>query len=151
MNLESYRSDATTVPWTAEVKGKIGVQQKPIADVIHSLLGRTMFMGGQGRYFDQRVVTTLSGDSLKTLSRDAMEIDMYLKGRSGVAPKDDDVLRVFSRVYHLWNPDDPTGMEARHAIMSAVEVLGLGKVLSAEQVFPGSKDATPPTPTKSRA
>ena len=101
MNLESYRSETTTVPWTMQVKPERIVEQIPVRDAIHSLLGRTLLMGGRGRYFNQKVVAALSGDDWQTINREAWAVETYLQGRSSVIATDEDVVRVLSKAYYL--------------------------------------------------
>ncbi len=140
MNLEAYRSEATTVPWTMNVKPERIIEEIPLRAAVHNTLGRTLLMGGRGRYFDQNIVTALSADDWKTLNHEAHAADSYFNERSNVAPTDEDVRRVLSKVYHLWNRDDAIGAETRHALSRALDVLGVGKELSLEVVFPQLKN-----------
>jgi hypothetical protein len=142
MNVESYRSDAAMIPWTVDARPELIVGQIPVCDAIHLLLESTVLLRGRGVFFDQTLVRSLSTDDWGALESEARAVGSCLSGKPNTALSDHDVLRALSKIYHLWNPDDAIGSESRQAIAKALDVLGLGAGLPADEVFPILKTGT---------
>jgi hypothetical protein len=151
MDLDTYRSEATTAPWTIEVKPHRIIAEIPMRDAVHSLLGRTVLMRGSGKYFDRDVVEKLSEEDWRALNRKVRKIENYLQALSNDAPSGDDVRQVLSQVHHIWNKDDPIGLETREACAKALAVLGVGDVLPVNEAFPGKGGQDNQSPVNSRA